>query len=265
MDPIINEYANDDKWMFPYLDYNLHTNCNFSQLCNETRRQHLPLVLNHQTHLSTSRDNLLKYYYDQHLSLKWLACVADVSMPTSINHYTGSILLNHLLENKNTLFQTLFIEPRQIDYHVWLQTSRIKFWGLSSNLKIAVGDIIVGESMINKYYKKSDGQIHYGLGKTIINNCGIPAVKFPPANAIAIDFPEVKIINYDRYSDYIVGLSYPDYYRRILNRYKHINIQTLQYIKGYIHTDFRKSNYVNYHTRLNENDQLKIKSILENQ
>lgn len=100
--------------MFPYLDYKLHTNYNFSRLCNEERRRSLPLVLNHQKHTSTSRDTLLKDFYDKHLPIKWLA---DISMPTIWNHYTGSILLNHLVENKGNVFETLFILNRSTIIH----------------------------------------------------------------------------------------------------------------------------------------------------
>ena len=120
--------------MFPYLDYKLHTNYNFSLLCNEERRRSLPLVLNHQKHTSTSRDTLLKDFYDKHLPIKWLASVADISMPTIWNHYTGSILLNHLVENKGNVFETLFITPKQIDYHTWLQTSRVKYFDHKSDI-----------------------------------------------------------------------------------------------------------------------------------
>ena len=117
MDPIIKEYANDNRWMFPYLDYGLHTSCNFSQLCNEERRRSLPLILNHQKHTSASRDTLLKVFYDKHLPIKWLASVSDISMLTISNHYTGSILLNHLVENKGNVFETLFILNRSTIIH----------------------------------------------------------------------------------------------------------------------------------------------------
>lgn len=232
MDPIIKEYANDNRWMFPYLDYGLHTSCNFSQLCNEERRRSLPLILNHQKHTSASRDTLLKVFYDKHLPIKWLASVADISMPTFSNHYTGSILLNHLVENKDNLFETLFITTTQIDYHTWLQISRIKYWGHKKNIKISVGDFIIGQSWVKKYYKKIDGKIHYGLGKSIITDCGIPIIKFPPANSVAIDLPKAEIISeYNRNDDYIVELSYPYYYERILSRYKKVDIQNITVCK----------------------------------
>lgn len=256
---IIGMYETDLKWMYPYLDYDLKNDYNFSQLCNEERRKQLPLVLNHKNHISKQRDDLLQGYYNRHLSLKWLACVSDISMPSHLNHYTGSILLNHLVQHKGNLFQTLFLEPKQIDYHAWLQTSRIKYFGKRQQAKISVGDVILGESWIKKYYKESDKRSHYGLGKTIITDCGMPFVKYPPANSVAIDLPEVEIVsNYDRGNDYIVELTYPDYYSSILNRYKTININTLQFIKGYVHTNFEKSNYINYHDRVNQNNHFKI-------
>lgn len=119
--------------------------------------------------------------------------------------------------------------------------------------------MILGESWIKKYYKESDKRSHYGLGKTIITSCGMPIVKYPPANSVAIDLPEVEIVcNYDRGNDYIVELTYPDYYSSILNRYKTININTLQFIKGYVHTNLKKSNYINYHDCINQNNHFKI-------
>lgn len=264
MDPIIKEYANDNRWMFPYLDYGLHTSCNFSQLCNEERRRSLPLILNHQKHTSASRDTLLKVFYDRHLPIKWLASVADISMPTSLNHYTGSILLNHLVENKGNLFETLFITTTQIDYHTWLQISRIKYFGHKKNIKISVGDVIIGQSWVKKYYKKIDGKIHYGLGKSIITDCGMPIIKFPPSNSVAIDLPKAEIISeYNRNDDYIVELSYPDYYERILSRYKKVDIQTLQYVKGNVYASYKKSQYSNYHDRLEQKDNSKIAQVLK--
>lgn len=104
------------------------------------------LAINHQMHPSNYRDFLLKKYFDSHMPIKWLACVADVSMPTFDIHHTGSILLNHLIEQKASLFQTLFIENKQIDYHIWLQTLRIMYLGPLSDLKLSVGDIITGQS-----------------------------------------------------------------------------------------------------------------------
>lgn len=262
---IIKEYETDTRWMFPYVDYDLRNYYNFSQLCNEERRRRLPLVLNHQSHTSELRDDLLKSYYDNHFPFKWLASIADISMPTFKNHYTGSILLNHLVEKKNTLFQAIFIETQQIDYHMWLQTSRIKYFGSRTSLKLSIGDVIVGQSWVKKYFKKSDGKIHYGLGKSIITDCGIPVVKFPPAQSMAIDLPEVEIMSdYNRNKDYIAELSYPDYYDQILNRYQNIDIKTLQYIKGNIYTNYKRSNYINYHDRLKQKYQSKITNALEN-
>lgn len=229
MNPIIKDYIDDKKWMFPYIDSSLYTNYNYSQICNEERRRRLPLILNHKSHVSRLRDNLLQEYYNQHLPLKWLSCVADVSMPTFANHYTGSILLNHLIEQKASLFQTLFIENKQIDYHMWLQTSRIMYFGSQPDLKLSVGDVITGQSWIKRYFKKTDGKVHYGLGKTIITGCGIPVVQFPPVDSIAIDLPNVEIRNYHRNDDYIVNLSYPDYYKQMLNRYKNITILKRNY------------------------------------
>ena len=106
---------------------------------------------------------------------------------------------------------------------------------------------------------ESDKRSHYGLGKTIITDCGMPFVKYPPANSVAIDLPEVEVVSdYDRGNDYIVELTYPDYYSSILNRYKTININTLQFIKGYVHTNLKKSNYMNYHDCINQNNHFKI-------
>lgn len=77
--------------------------------------------------------------------------------------------------------------------------------------------------------------------------------------AVEIDLPEVEIVSaYDRGNDYIVELTYPDYYSSILNRYKTININTLQFIKGYVHTNLKKSNYINYHDCINQNNHFKI-------
>lgn len=262
---IIKEYEADNRWMFPYVNYNSKSDYNFSQLCNDERRKRLPLALNHQNHRSELRDNLLKSYYDNHFPIKWLASIADISMPTFQNHYNGSILLNHLIEEKNSLFQALFIETQQIDYHMWLQTFKIKYFGSRPNLKLSIGDVIVGQSWVKKYFKQSDGKIHYGLGKSIITDCGIPAVKFPPIQSMAVDLPEVEIISdYNRNDDYVVELSYPNYYDQILNRYQSISIKTLQYIKGNIYVNYQRSNYINYHDRLKQKSQSKIINVLEN-
>ena len=94
----------------------------------------------------------------------------------------------------------------------------------------------------------------------------MPIVQFSPVDSIAIDLPNVEIRNYHRNDDYIVNLSYPDYCRQMLNRYKRIDIKTLQYLKGTINSNFRQSNYMNYHTRLlDTNNQSKIRKVLKTQ
>lgn len=144
---IVDEYKADTKWMYPYISNDeLCKTHDISQICNEERKRRMHLAINHQMHPSNYRDFLLKKYFDSHMPIKWLACVADVSMPTFDNHHTGSILLNHLIEQKASLFQTLFIENKQIDYHIWLQTSRIMYLGPLSDLKLSVGDIITEQS-----------------------------------------------------------------------------------------------------------------------
>lgn len=257
---IVDEYKADTKWMYPYISNDeLCKTHDISQICNEERRRRMHLAINHQMHPSNYRDFLLKKYFDSHMPIKWLALVADVSMPTAANHYTGSILLNHLVEHKKSLFQTLFIETNQIDYHMWLQISRIKYFREADSLQIAVGDVIVGHSWIKKYFKEKDHSCHYGLGKTIITDCGIPVVEFPPTNSVAIDLPQAKIISdYNRHDDYVAEISYPDYYRSILNRYRKVTIQTLQFIKGSIHAFYKKSNYTNYHDILNYKNIVKL-------
>ena len=139
------------------------------------------------------------------------------------------------------------------------QIPRIKYFGESDNLQIAVGDVIVGYSWIKKYFKEEDHSCHYGLGKTIITDCGIPVVEFPPTNSVAIDLPQAKIISdYNRHDDYVAEISYPDYYRNILNRYRKVTIQTLQFIKGSIHAFYKKSNYTNDHDILNYKNIVKL-------
>ena len=124
---IVDEYKADTKWMYPYISNDeLCKTHDISQICNEERKRRMHLAINHQMHPSNYRDFLLKKYFD--------------------SHHTGSILLNHLIEQKASLFQTLFIENKQIDYHIWLKTSRIMYLGPLSDLKLSVGDIITGQS-----------------------------------------------------------------------------------------------------------------------
>ena len=252
---IVQSANNDNVWAFPFISLSEHTSDlavkqNLDVLCNQERKATIKLARNGKRHPSLDFRNSLKKYFDLHKSIYWQAVISDITMPKPSTH-NGFLLLDHVLMRKfdkdkfSIMFNNLL---NQIDYHIWISIDQIKYFGNQNTRKIAIGDMITGQSFIERY-RDSNRQEHYSLGKTIIEHCGIPLI-----DDYYLDGSEVKAINariidnYDRKSDWVVKLEYPSYYQSILGRYKTINMKTLQFIKGDIWSYYQPSKYSKFFT-----------------
>lgn len=111
---------------------------------------------------------LLKEAYQDQETIHWQATLADVS----IKDHNVYLLLNHIIPViKGT---TVEFNPQKAsfyEYHLWLNVKNI--FSLPQNKqKLAIGDTIIGTSLI-KQYKNKTGRVKYGLGATKLEFCGI--------------------------------------------------------------------------------------------
>lgn len=250
---VVQSVNQDAIWSFPFVSINEHTSDlavkqNIDQLCNLERRATIKLSKNSRNHPSLDFRNSLEQYFKLHEPIYWQGVVSDATKAKP-NTKNGFILLDHVLmrkfdkDNFSIIFNNLF---NQIDYHIWLSIDQIKYFGKHERT-IAVGDVITGQSFIERYHDGRD-HTHYSLGKTIIDHCGIPLIDSYYLNGTEVKAINARIVdNYDRGHDWVVKLKYPNYYQSILGRYKKIDMKTLQFIKGSVWSYYQKSKYVKFY------------------
>lgn len=253
---MLSSVNNDVLWSFPFISESEHTSDlaikqNLDELCNQERIATIKLSRNSHMHPSVNYRSSLKDDFNSHKPIYWQATVSDISMPKSKSH-GGILLLDHVIKRKfetdnfSVGFNSYELKD-QIDYHIWLPVNQIRYMGKVDQRSIAIGDVIVGQSLVERYYD-SQHNIHYGLGKTIIFHCGIPLVKDYFKSGSEIKTVNAKFIDdYNRFDDWVVKLTYPLFYQSILNRYRKIDIKTLQYIKGHVWSYYKPSKYSKFY------------------
>lgn len=260
----VQSFNNDVSWSYPFISIDEHAASlvvqqNLNKLCNDERKTAIKLSRNSQTHPSINFRSSLKPFFDKHKAIYWQAVVSDISMPKPNSHF-GFLLLDHLIMsrfNKDDFKLAFTQNDDQIDYHVWLSIQKIKYFGKTHEQKISIGDVIIGQSFVERYHD-SNKNIHFGLGKTIIDFCGIPIVDSYQLEKNAIKAKNARIVsNYDRADDWVVSLRYPRYYESILGRYHSINMKTLQFIKGNLSCKYQLNKYHKYFDLNSNNAKLK--------
>lgn len=260
---MLNEFNSDNSWMYAYVcpeDYpqEFFNSKTLDQLCNYERNTSLNFTIAKKFH-NTNNRKILKKLFKQQQPVYWQAVLADISMPKKANEQ-GELLLNHVI-NKAYDPQDFSIgftqKTSQIDYHLWLPINNILYFGKSPQY-FSIGDVITGKSWVTKYHYK-DNREQYGLGKTIITNCGIPLInnyyadlsEIPTIKAISPTF----ISNYNREEDWVLKLSYSSQYLSVLKRYKKINLSTLKYLSGHPIAQYKRNIHDNFHIRLHKNNE----------
>lgn len=262
---MLEGFNSDHAWSLPWVSVNEdndgldpNNEADLSTLCNLRRKQTLKIARNTNVHKSNGR-KILEQHYLAHKPVKWQAIVSDFAFPRkNIKKMSPTLLLDHVVLaalDSEKINLGYINTKKQLDYHMWLQINNIKYFSYSikGSQRISIGDILFGESYVTQYHDYK-GNAHYSLGKTIINACGVPLVQdfFPGKENIIGTHPRI-VCDYDRKEDWVVDLSYPNYYQAILKRYKKVTIQTLQYVKGNLHI-FEKRNFTtSYQDRLKQN------------
>lgn len=251
---IVHSANTDSVWGFPFISLSEHTSKlavkqNLDKLCNAERKATIKLARNGERHYSLNFRTNLKEYFELHRPIYWQAIVSDSTMPRPHTH-SGFLLLDHILmrkfdkDNFSIIFNNLL---QQIDYHIWLSVDQIKYFGEMKERTIAIGDVLTGQSFIERYHDSNQHE-HFSLGKTIIDHCGIPLIDDYYSDGMEVKAINARIIDdYDRQNDWVVKLEYPYYYQSILGRYRKIDMKTLQFIKGTIWSHYQSSQYSKFY------------------
>lgn len=179
------------RWIYPYIsrqqpDPNVEL--------KETRFQ----LTNFLSHNNTREQ--LKNAYDADETIHWQASLADVSMRDS-NIY---LLLNHIIPViKGTTVDFNPSDEPFYEYHLWLNVKDI-FSIQNDSQKLAIGDTLIGTSLIKKYVNKKK-EVKYGLGATKLEFAGIFKAnndEFLKTNSRHISFDCEFLPNYQR--EYVI-------------------------------------------------------------
>lgn len=233
-------------WQYPYL-------FPASENPNEEVLAHGFMSINMATH-NSSRDEL-KYAYERNRIIQWQALISDVS----IKNGHAYLLLNHIIPKPNHGYVVRF-NPMQgffYEYHLWLAVDKI-FSLPNDSQEISIGDVITGESIINKYQTKNT--VKYGLGATKITGCGVIR-----PDIVRVLTTESSAITHDAklWSDYqrqyaIAKLTKIKDYDIIVKRFKSLKSFN-QSNQPLVQLDCYQENYEHYFDMLNDPTTKKIR------
>lgn len=257
-------FAKDKVWLYPkfltsdipkkYKTINEACQENVEQAMFESRNWH-----KHDTQNEASNRDILKPFFPNHKSFKWLAVVSDITSPDPESH-NSFILLDHILllsdeKKMSWCYFTQWSHDIAIDYHLWLPVNNIKYFGNKDYQDIAIGDAIVGESYAKRYRTK--GRIQYGFGLTNILHCGVMKMDETVAGIRGATSINPRIISdYDRGDFLVAKLVYSAVYNASLNRYRKKTIENLKHINLTIGIKIINFEKENYHSRFTDGDLL---------
>lgn len=198
---------------------------------NKIRRKTIKTELEQYQH-NNSKHIRLKPYYDAHIPVHWIGIVSDVTIPNKFDKLEGSILIDKIAtEDHEELF----------DYHIWLNVTAIKMLVKKNNQKLSVGDYIEGISYVVPY--ESSGISKYGLGATVILNCGIFTGKVKA---------ETLISNYERGDDWVLDMENSTAGQEARDKYEigEFNPDSVEELAGHVSCTYQPSRYNKFQERL---------------
>lgn len=198
---------------------------------NKIRRKNVKTELNQYQH-NNSKHIRMKPFYDSHVPVHWTGIISDITTPKKYGQPEGSILIDKIVT-----------EDRQelLDYHIWLNVVSIKLLANTNNQKVSLGDYIEGISYIKPY--ESGNISKYGLGETIILNCGIFTGKIKAENFVS---------NYDRGDDWVLDLENTTAGQIARERYElgEFSNEDFEEMPGHVSCTYQPGRYHKFQERL---------------
>lgn len=197
---------------------------------NKIRRDNAKNELNKYQHVE-SQHIRLKPYYDAGLLVHWVGIVSDVTIPRKVGQPEGAILIDKASTEDG---------EELLDYHLWLNITEIKFLAHEDKMQVGIGDYIEGLSYIKPY-----GKNKYGLGTTLISDCGI---------YFGINKYRSNITEYNHGDDWVLKLENGTASLRAKKKYVENNLSLLEASKeaGHVTTTYQPSRYNKFQERIGQ-------------
>lgn len=197
---------------------------------NKIRRYNAKNELNQYQHVE-SQHIRLKPYYDAGLLVHWVGIVSDVTIPRKIVQPEGAILIDKASTEDG---------EELLDYHLWLNITEIKFLAHEDKMQVGIGDYIEGLSYIKPY-----GKNKYGLGTTLISDCGI---------YFGTNKYKSTITEYNHGDDWVLKLENGTASLRAKKKYVENNLSLLEASKeaGHVTTTYQPSRYDKFQERIGQ-------------
>lgn len=197
---------------------------------NKIRRDNAKNELNQYQHVE-SQHIRLKPYYDAGLLVHWVGIVSDVTIPRKVGQPEGAILIDKASTEDG---------EELLDYHLWLNITEIKFLAHEDKMQVGIGDYIEGLSYIKPY-----GKNKYGLGTTLISDCGI---------YFGTNKYRSTITEYNHGDDWVLKLENGTASLRAKKKYVENNLSLLEASKeaGHVTTTYQPSRYNKFQERIGQ-------------
>ena len=197
---------------------------------NRIRRYNAKNELNQYQHVE-SQHIRLKPYYDAGLLVHWVGIVSDVTIPRKVGQPEGAILIDKASTEDG---------EELLDYHLWLNITEIKFLAHEDKMQVGIGDYIEGLSYIKPY-----GKNKYGLGTTLISDCGI---------YFGTNKYKSTITEYNHGDDWVLKLENGTASLRAKKKYVENNLSLLEASKeaGHVTTTYQPSRYDKFQERIGQ-------------
>ena len=197
---------------------------------NKIRRDNAKNELNQYQHVE-SQHIRLKPYYDAGLLVHWVGIVSDVTIPRKVGQPEGAILIDKASTEDG---------EELLDYHLWLNITEIKFLAHEDKMQVGIGDYIEGLSYIKPY-----GKNKYGLGTTLISDCGI---------YFGTNKYKSTITEYNHGDDWVLKLENGTASLRAKKKYVENNLSLLEASKeaGHVTTTYQPSRYNKFQERIGQ-------------
>lgn len=255
---MLNMIAKEDFWQMPFVErkqLTTHPEIQLDDALNEIRNSTAPVSINWSKHEDESNRDRLAPLANKYQPVYWQALVSNLAIrKDKHDHLQGYLLLDKVvqIDPASSEFYLAFTRNNYkgfMDYHMWLPISRIKYFGPSKYQEIAQGECIRGVSYIQPYQSK--GRTSYGLGTTIITDCGViiadEHVRETGGNWKALNGKLIS--DYDRKNDWLAKLYYPCAYEMKLNRYRKKGLSSLSHLKGSVRAEYQLDKQVGYDDR----------------
>lgn len=174
---------------------------NDDELLNDARKLLVYYFLNTKLVYDLPMEDVLKIPYDANCLIDVIAVISD---------FQRTNCGPRLLLDRPSIFSSDDNRYYIYDSHFWFDVNNIMYTtynDLSSDVNMAIGDVIVLQSEVFKY--KSRGACHYGIGRSILSACG------QAYDCSGIDDLNIRGYNinstYNRGNDWVIHIDHLDY------------------------------------------------------